>query len=245
MYLFHLSIAQRKLRLPIVRQPPPNAQSWRSSGRSITVSISRFDTRILRAPYPIFGDSRLENRGAYPKVLLIQVINHKLSKINPKNSLRRTGRHGGGGRGGLCLGRESDRSHFTLLTNRASKNGCMNEYMYACGTFARWEGLSSWHMAKVRRIKNNGSMKLLCNREQVGAGCLTSNTLSPPSTNFVTEFLTIHLWHFNYSAPEVHSLRLFSSFTHSSFPSRDHSVCMLSVCNWVNVSDRVVPLHSE
>ena len=146
----------------------------------------------------------------------------------------------------------------------------MNECMYVCGKFARWEGLSSWHMAKVRPIKNNGSMKLLCMREQSDAGCLTgrppdkqalptsftwsnlqearvdltSNTLSPPSTNFVTEFLTIHLWHFNYSAPEVHSLRLFS-FTHSSFPSRDHSVCMLSVCNWVNVSDRVVPLHSE
>ena len=42
---------------------------------------------------------------------------------------------------------------------------------------------------------------------------------------FVTEFLTIHLWHFNYSAPEVHSLRLFSSFTPLSPPEIIACVC--------------------
>jgi len=117
-YLFHLSIAQRKLRLPIVRQSPPNAQSWRSSGRSITVSISRFDTRTLRVPYPIFDDSRLENQGKYSMYgspnLGYQPQN---GQDQPEEFIAST-RDAMAAAGGLCLGRESDRSHFTLLTNR-------------------------------------------------------------------------------------------------------------------------------
>ena len=130
MYLFHFSIAHRKLRLPIVRQTPPNASMlaliW-SPYHSFNFKNRHKNSSRLLFQFGRLWDGR--NTDNCPRSRCHPRF-HELGKSFPKNRMPRLERRRRR-QAGLCVARQSD-TYFILLTNRAYNLGCMNECMYVC-----------------------------------------------------------------------------------------------------------------